>query len=100
MLPKDPALWISVYQEMLFFRRFEERINQAYQKGKFAGFCHLHIGQEAIAVGVQHNLRPTDYVISAYRSHTQPTAKGIDPKSVFAELFGKADGNVKGKGGS
>lgn len=96
----NPELLKSMYQEMLFYRRFEERVNQAYQKGKFAGFCHLHIGQEAVAVGVQRCLRPTDYMISGYRSHTQAIAKGIDPKTVMAELFGKVGGCVRGKGGS
>ncbi len=96
----EPAFLISAYQDMLFYRRFEERVNQAYQKGKFAGFCHLHIGQEAVCVGVQKALRPTDYVISGYRSHTQAIAKGIDPKAVLAELFGKKAGAVGGKGGS
>src|SRR3954468_14346579 len=88
----DPQLLKSMYEEMLFYRRFEERVNQAYQKGKFAGFCHLHIGQEAVCVGVQRNLKPTDYMISGYRSHTQAMAKGIDPKRVMSELFGKVDG--------
>lgn len=96
----DPELLKSIYKEMLFYRRFEERVNQAYQKGKFAGFCHLHIGQEAVCVGVQRTLRPTDYMISGYRSHTQAIAKGISPESVMAELFGKADGCAGGKGGS
>ena len=96
----DSALFSEIYKEMLFYRRFEERVNQAYQKGKFAGFCHLHIGQEAVCVGVQRALRPTDYVISGYRSHTQAIAKGISAKSVFAELFGKEGGSVRGKGGS
>ena len=68
MVATAPALLKEMYREMLFYRRFEERVNQAYQKGKFAGFCHLHIGQEAVCVGVQRNLRPTDYVISGYRS--------------------------------
>ena len=96
----DPAMLKSMYLEMLLYRRFEERVLQAYQKGKFAGFCHVHIGQEAVCVGVQHALRPTDHMISGYRSHTQAIAKGISPESVMAELFGKADGCVRGKGGS
>ena len=91
---------VSVYKEMLFYRRFEEQVNKAYQKGKFAGFCHLHIGQEAVCVGVQRTLRPTDYMISGYRSHTQAMAKGIAPEAVMGELFGKAGGAVGGKGGS
>lgn len=96
----DSALLVAMYQEMLFYRRFEERVNQSYQKGKFAGFCHLHIGQEAVCVGVQRALRPSDYMISGYRSHTQAIAKGIDAKTVYAELFGKEGGAVRGKGGS
>ena len=91
---------ISVYEEMLLYRRFEEAVHRAYTKGKFAGFCHLHIGEEAVAVGVQRNLTPTDYVISGYRSHTQSIAKGIPPEQVMAELFGKVGGCVQGKGGS
>jgi pyruvate dehydrogenase E1 component alpha subunit len=96
----DPELARSMYKEMLFFRRFEERVIQAYQKGKFAGFCHLHIGQEGLAVGVQRTLRPSDYMISGYRSHTQAIGKGMEAKAVMAELFGKVDGAVRGKGGS
>lgn len=96
----DPTKLKSMYKEMLFYRRFEERVLQAYQKGKFAGFCHLHIGQEAVCVGVQHALRPTDHMISGYRSHTQAIAKGISPEAVMAELFGKVDGCARGKGGS
>jgi pyruvate dehydrogenase E1 component alpha subunit len=73
---------------------------QAYQKGKFAGFCHVHIGQEALAAGVQRTLSPRDHMISGYRSHTQAIGKGIAPEQVFAELFGKVDGCAMGKGGS
>lgn len=96
----DKEFLVSMYKEMLLYRRFEEQVNKAYQKGKFAGFCHLHIGQEAVCVGVQRTLRPSDYVISGYRSHTQAIAKGIAPEAVMGELFGKADGAVRGKGGS
>ncbi len=97
-LSKDLAL--SMYKTMVFFRRFEEQVLRAYTNGKFAGFCHLHIGQEALAVGVQNNLRDSDYMISGYRSHTQAIGKGIAPEAVMAELFGKVDGAVMGKGGS
>jgi pyruvate dehydrogenase E1 component alpha subunit len=97
---QDLKLLTAIYKEMLFYRRFEERANQAYQKGKFSGFCHLHIGQEAVCVGVARNLRDTDYVISGYRSHTQAIAKGIEPRAVLAELFGKVGGTCGGKGGS
>lgn len=96
----DQKFLEAVYKEMMLYRRFEERVNLAYQKGKFAGFLHLHIGQEALCVGVQRALRPTDYVISGYRSHTQAIAKGIEARAVMAELFGKVDGICRGKGGS
>jgi pyruvate dehydrogenase E1 component alpha subunit len=96
----DQKFLEGVYKEMMLYRRFEEKVNLAYQKGKFAGFLHLHIGQEALCVGVQRALRPNDYVISGYRSHTQAIAKGIEAKAVMAELFGKKDGACGGKGGS
>jgi pyruvate dehydrogenase E1 component alpha subunit len=72
----------------------------AYTKQKFSGFCHLHIGQEGLAVGVQSVLRDTDYMLSGYRSHTQAIGKGLSPDAVMAELFGKVDGCCRGKGGS
>lgn len=96
----DSDLLVSMYQQMCLFRRFEERVGIAYTKRKFSGFCHLHIGQEGLAVGVQSALRPSDYMISGYRSHTQAIGKGIEPKAVMAELFSKVDGCCRGKGGS
>ena len=96
----DKELLISIFKEMAFYRRFEERVNLAYTKQKFSGFCHLHIGQEAVAVGVAKSLRESDYMIAPYRSHTQAISKGIDPKAVMAELFGKVTGCSRGKGGS
>jgi pyruvate dehydrogenase E1 component alpha subunit len=95
-----PDLMIKMYKEMVLFRKFEERVGVAYTKRKFSGFCHLHIGQEGLAVGVQNTLRDADYMISGYRSHTQAIGKGIEPKNVLAELFGKVDGCCRGKGGS
>ncbi len=105
MTSKKKTQWdkdqlIRMYQDMCLFRRFEERVGLAYTKQKFSGFCHLHIGQEGLAVGVQSVLRPTDYMISGYRSHTQAIGKGIAPRFVMAELFGKVDGCCRGKGGS
>jgi pyruvate dehydrogenase E1 component alpha subunit len=91
---------VQFYKQMLLFRRFEEKVGQSYTKQKFSGFCHLHIGQEALAVGVQQNLRDDDYMISGYRSHTQAIGKGIEPKTVMSELYGKVDGCARGKGGS
>ncbi|MGE0172845.1 MAG: pyruvate dehydrogenase (acetyl-transferring) E1 component subunit alpha [Oligoflexales bacterium] len=91
---------IKMYKEMVYFRRFEERVGLAYTKRKFSGFCHLHIGQEALAVGVQNAIKDDDYMISGYRSHTQAIGKGIEGKNVLSELFGKVDGCCRGKGGS
>ena len=90
----------SFYKEMLFYRRFEERVLRAYTKQMFAGFCHVHIGQEAVCAGVSACLNKEDYVLSGYRSHTQALAKGLSPVSVFAELLGKETGCARGKGGS
>jgi len=87
-------------REMLLIRRFEERAAEAYALGKIGGFCHLYIGQEAVAVGALATLRPDDYVISSYREHGQALVRGIPPGVVMAELFGKATGCSKGKGGS
>jgi len=91
---------IDMYKQMCLFRRFEERVGVAYTKRKFSGFCHLHIGQEGLAVGVQNALRSSDYMLSGYRSHTQSIGKGIDPNAVMSELFAKVDGCSRGKGGS
>lgn len=96
----DAPMMLAMYKQMCLFRRFEERVGQAYTKQKFSGFCHLHIGQEGLAVGVQAALRDDDYMISGYRSHTQAIGKGISPNAVMAELFGKVDGCCRGKGGS
>ncbi len=93
-------LAVGMYKEMILFRRFEERVNIAYTQRKFSGFCHLHIGQEGLAVGVQKGLRDSDYMISGYRSHTQAIGKGIEPQTVFSELLGKVTGCSRGKGGS
>jgi pyruvate dehydrogenase E1 component alpha subunit len=98
--PLERDLLVKMYKDMALFRRFEERVGLAYTKQKFSGFCHLHIGQEALAVGVQSALRYTDYMLSGYRSHTQAIGKGISPEAVMAELFGKVDGCCRGKGGS
>ncbi len=86
--------------DMLLYRRFEERVEEAYALAKIGGFCHLHIGQEAIASGFIAPLRDDDYVVTAYRDHTQALAKGVDPKRVMAELYGRVDGCSGGKGGS
>ncbi len=87
-------------RKMLLIRHFEERAGEAYAVGQIGGFCHLYIGQEAVAVGAISALGPDDWVISAYREHGQALARGLSARSVMAELYGKATGCSGGKGGS
>jgi pyruvate dehydrogenase E1 component alpha subunit len=96
---KDELL--QFYREMLLIRRFEERAGQLYGLGLIGGFCHLYIGQEAVAVGLQSAMTVgKDSVITGYRDHGHMLAYGIDPKLIMAELTGRAAGISKGKGGS
>lgn len=96
---KDQEL-LKYYEQMLMIRRFEEKSGQLYGMGLIAGFCHLYIGQEAVAVGMQAVMTKEDYIITAYRDHGHMLACGSDPKLVMAELMGKIGGCSKGKGGS
>ncbi len=92
---------LEFYREMVLIRRFEEKAGQLYGLGLIGGFCHLYIGQEAVAVGIQSALDPTrDSVITGYRDHGHMLAYGIDPKVIMAELTGRAAGISRGKGGS
>jgi pyruvate dehydrogenase E1 component alpha subunit len=96
---KDQLL--DFYKEMLLIRRFEERAGQLYGLGLIGGFCHLYIGQEAVAVGLQSAMKVgKDSVITGYRDHGHMLAYGIDPKLIMAELTGREAGISKGKGGS
>ncbi len=88
------------YELMLRLRRFEERAGMLYGQQKIRGFCHLYIGQEAVAAGIMSGMRQDDRVITAYRDHGLAIAKGISCNAAMAELFGKATGCTKGKGGS
>jgi pyruvate dehydrogenase E1 component alpha subunit len=85
---------------MMRIRRFEERCLRAYQQGRIGGFLHLYIGQEAVAVGCCSVMQKNDHVITAYRDHGHALAVGMNPNELMAELFGKASGCSKGKGGS
>ncbi len=91
---------IEMFDQMFLQRRFEERAMQMYQKGKFGGFLHLYIGQEAISTGTVFALNDDDDIITAYRDHGWGLVRGISAKEGMAELFGKATGCSKGKGGS
>lgn len=96
----DKKTYLYWYELMLLMRRFEERSGQLYIQQKIRGFCHLYIGQEALAAGAESATRKDDRVITAYRDHAHPIARGVEPKYVMAELFAKATGCSKGKGGS
>ena len=92
---------LEFYRQMVLIRRFEERAGQLYGLGLIGGFCHLYIGQEAVAVGLQSALdNEKDSVITGYRDHGHMLAYGIDPKIIMAELTGRQAGISKGKGGS
>ncbi len=90
----------KLFRQMLLIRRFEEKSAEAYSMGKIGGFCHLYIGQEAVAVGAISAIETDDYVLTSYREHAHAIAKGMSPESVMAELFGKKTGCSHGKGGS
>jgi hypothetical protein len=96
----DNQTLINLFHQMLLIRRFEEKSAEAYSTGKIGGFCHLYIGQEAVAVGAISAIRTEDYVLTSYREHAHALAKGISAESVMAELFGKETGCSRGKGGS
>lgn len=90
----------DMLSSMLLARRFEEKVGEAYQMGRIGGFCHLYIGQEAVAVGSIRAVRSDDYVFTAYRDHAQAIVRGMEPGPVMAELFGRVDGCSGGAGGS
>jgi len=92
--------YLKWYKDMLLIRRFEEKCGQVYGQQKIKGFLHLYIGQEACAAGSVSALKEGDKYITAYRDHGHPLALGTDPKAIMAEMYGKATGTSKGKGGS
>ncbi len=99
-LEDTPEQLLTYYRDMLLIRRFEEKAGQLYGMGLIGGFCHLYIGQEAVAVGMQHALNETDSVITGYRDHGHMLVCKMDPRRVMSELTGRASGYSKGKGGS
>lgn len=96
----DASALLSWLRSMYLIREFENRCGQAYQQAKIGGFCHLYTGQEATAVGTISAVNGDDPVITAYRDHGHALARGMDPGACMAEMFGKATGCAKGKGGS
>jgi pyruvate dehydrogenase E1 component alpha subunit len=91
---------LQLYRTMLTIRRFEERCNQLYLQGRIPSTLHLYIGQEAVAAGVCAHLRSDDYLFSTHRPHGHALAKGVSPRAIMAELYGKRTGCCRGKGGS
>lgn len=96
----DPAQPAELYRTMVLLRRFEERVNELYLQGRIPSTLHLYIGQEAVAAGVCANLRPDDYAFSTHRPHGHALAKGVPPQTLMAELYAKATGCCRAKGGS
>jgi pyruvate dehydrogenase E1 component alpha subunit len=91
---------VELLRKMMEIRRFEEKAAEMYAKGKIHGFLHLYVGQEGVAVGAISALRPDDYIVSHYREHGHALARGLEPKRIMAELFGKETGVTGGRGGS
>ncbi len=96
-----PEVYLQWYEDMLFWRKFEDKLAAVYIQQKVRGFLHLYNGQEAVLAGSLHAMDLTkDRMITAYRNHVQPIGMGEDPRRVMAELFGKVTGTSKGMGGS
>jgi len=91
---------LAMHREMQLIRRFEERAQEQYTKAKIGGYCHLNIGEEATVVGGILALKANDWIFTSYREHGHAIARGVDPKAVMAELFGKETGTSHGRGGS
>jgi pyruvate dehydrogenase E1 component alpha subunit len=96
----DRDLLLSLYRDMIRIRRFEEEAARCYTRGKIGGFLHLYNGEEAVAVGSISAIEPTDYILATYREHAHYLARVGDMKAAMAELYGKATGCAKGRGGS
>lgn len=98
--PERRTQLLRWYEQMLLIRRFEETAAEMYTRAKIGGYLHLNIGEEATVVGSIDALQPKDYIVSSYREHGHAIARGVDPRKVMAELFGKETGVSKGRGGS
>jgi pyruvate dehydrogenase E1 component alpha subunit len=91
---------VELFRQMLLIRRFEEKCAELYSSGKIQGFLHLYIGEEAVAAGAMRALSPEDNIVSTYREHGHALARGMSPGSAMAEMYGKANGCSRGRGGS
>ncbi|MBB6174531.1 pyruvate dehydrogenase E1 component alpha subunit [Nocardiopsis mwathae] len=97
---EQPKVLLDYYRQMLLIRRFEERTGQAYTQARIGGYCHLNLGEEATVVGLMTALQERDYLFTNYRDHGYAIGKGMSPRRVMAELYGRATGVSKGWGGS
>jgi pyruvate dehydrogenase E1 component alpha subunit len=91
---------VDLLRTMLLIRRFEEKAAELYSAGRIRGFLHLYIGEEAVATGVMQVLTPDDAVVATYREHGQALARGVPAGAIMAEMFGRANGCSRGRGGS
>jgi len=96
----DKKTLLSLLEKMILIRKFEEAVIKGLESGKIRGAAHLYVGEEAVAVGVCSNLKKEDWISSTHRGHGHCIAKGVDPRYMMAELYGKKSGACKGKGGS
>jgi 2-oxoisovalerate dehydrogenase E1 component len=96
----SPVEQLPLYRQMLLIRRCEEQLARSHQAGLIPGACHTYVGQEAVAVGVCANLRRDDVIFSTHRGHGHALAKGVPPRELIAELYGRATGCSRGRGGS
>ena len=96
----EKAHYLTLLEQMMLIRRFEEKSAELYTQEKIRGFLHLYIGEEAVAVGVMQALTNEDYVLATYREHGQALAKGLDAGKIMAEMYGKLEGCSLGRGGS
>src|SRR5215469_13342606 len=99
-MPISKERLLSLYRTMLLIRRCEEHLAKVHQRGLIHGACHTYVGQEAVAVGVCAHLGPDDVIFSTHRGHGHALAKGVTPRALFAELFGREAGCSHGRGGS
>jgi pyruvate dehydrogenase E1 component alpha subunit len=99
-VPAETQHELDLLRTMLLIRRFEEKAAELYSAGKIRGFLHLYIGEEAVATGVMQALTPEDAVVATYREHGQALARGLPPGAIMAEMFGRANGCSRGRGGS
>lgn len=100
ILPVSHKEGLTLLYQMMLIRRFEEKAAEMYTKEKIRGFLHLYIGEEAVATGVMHTLKPADNVLCTYREHGHALVRGVAPGAIMAEMYGKMEGCCRGRGGS